>query len=454
MRFMNYRFLLFLVTICCAMLPTSTRAQSNGGVNSSYSRFGLGLPADQSQGFNRSMGGVGQGLRASYRINMLNPASYSACDSLTFLFDVGMSLQQTHMKQNGATKNINNTSFDYVNAAFRVLPNLGMSVGFVPYTNIGYDFTRTGEVTQDPYTLQSITQTLNFNGDGGLHQAYAGIGWQPLKGFSIGVNMGYLWGNINNTMSQTFYENGTANTSNYSYLYSSYTSAVKTWKGDIGVQYQTVLNPQNRLTLGATVGIGHTIGSEATILRTTQAGDTIQRSTKDAYQIPMTYSLGAAWEHKERLLVAADATLEQWGECTTPQLRNTESDIQYVAAKGELKNRVRINAGVEYVPGRYDRPYMHRINYRFGAFYSTPYMKVNGLDGPKEFGLTAGLGLPISNRNTRSKVLNIYTPPYLNIGIQWTHRNASSSTLIREDMLAIKVGITFNEAWFMKWKFR
>jgi hypothetical protein len=97
---------------------------------------------------------------------------------------------------------------------------------------------------------------------------------------------------------------------------------------------------------------------------------------------------------------------------------------------------------------------MHRINYRFGAFYSTPYMKVNGLDGPKEFGLTAGLGLPISNRNTRSKVLNIYTPPYLNIGIQWTHRNASSSTLIREDMLAIKVGITFNEAWFMKWKFR
>ena len=75
MRFMNIRFHLFLLAICCALLPTGTRAQSNGGVNSSYSRFGLGLPADQSQGSNRSMGGVAQGLRASYRINMLNPSS-------------------------------------------------------------------------------------------------------------------------------------------------------------------------------------------------------------------------------------------------------------------------------------------------------------------------------------------------------------------------------------------
>lgn len=451
---MNVRYHFLYLAICCALLPIGTRAQSNGGVSSSYSRFGLGLPADQSQGFNRSMGGVAQGLRASYRINMLNPASYSACDSLTFLFDVGMSLQQTHIKQNGATKNLNNTAFDYVNAAFQLMPHLGMSVGFVPYTNIGYDFTRTGEVTQDPYTLQSVTQTLTYSGSGGLHQAYVGVGWQPLRGFSIGANVGYIWGNIDNTMSQMFYENGTANSSNYSYLYSSYTSAVKTWKGDIGVQYQRVLNPQNRLTVGATVGIGHTIGSEATILRTTQAGDTIRRSTKDAYKIPMTYSLGAAWEHKERLLVAADATLEQWGECTTPQLQGTGSNIQYVPAKGELKNRFRINAGVEYVPGRYDRPYLRRINYRFGAFYSTPYMKVNGQDGPKEFGLTAGVGLPLSNRNTRATVLNIYTPSYLNIGLQWTRRDANPSTLIREDVLAIKVGITFNESWFMKWKFR
>ena len=78
------------------LLPLTATAQSNG-TNSSYSRYGLGLLCDQSQGYNRSMGGVGQALRSGNRLNKLNPASYSAIDSLSFLFDVGMSLQRTRM---------------------------------------------------------------------------------------------------------------------------------------------------------------------------------------------------------------------------------------------------------------------------------------------------------------------------------------------------------------------
>lgn len=440
--------------MAAAAVPVCVSAQSHGGINSSYSRFGLGLLADQSQGFNRSMGGVGQGLRSGYRINMLNPASYSDNDSLTFLFDVGMSLQQTHMKQQGFSKRINGAAFDYVNAAFRVARNLGMSVGFVPYTNIGYSFRQTSNVTIDPYSQQTVTQELNYEGSSGLHQAYVGAGWQPLRGFSVGVNLGFIWGNVNNDMYQLFYENGTANTSNYSSLSTSYSSAVKTWKGDIGVQYQRVLDTWNRLTLGATVGIGHTIGSEAIAYRATLLGDTIRRSTMDAYQLPMSYSVGVGWEHRERLLLAADFSFEQWGDCTTPQMRGSGNNITYLPAKGEYKDRFRINAGMEYVPARFDHNYFRRINYRFGAFYSSPYQKINGLDGPNEFGLTAGLGLPLSNRNTRMTILNIYTPSYLNIGFQWTHRDASAASFIREDVLAIKIGITFNESWFRKWEFR
>ena len=450
---MNLKYHLLSLAIACTLMPLGLRAQSNGGVNSSYSRFGLGLPADQSQSHNRSMGGVAQGLRDGYRINMLNPASYSANDSLNFLFDVGMSLQQIRMKQQDVKQHVNSTSFDYVNAAFRLAKGLGMSAGFVPYTNIGYSFSQSNIVTIDPYAQQTVTQQLSYNGSGGLHQAYVGVGWEPLKGFSVGANFGYIWGNVNNYMSQTFYENGSASTSNYSSLYSSYTAALKTWKGDIGVQFRKVLNPRNRLTVGATVGLGHTIGSEASVLRTTQSGDTISRTTNDGYQIPMTYSLGAAWEHRERLLLAADFTLEQWGKCTTPHLQGAGSDLIYSPATGDYKNRFRINAGMEYVPRRYARSYFQRVNYRCGAYYSSPYLKVNGLDGPKEYGITAGIGLPISNSNTHKNVLNIYTPSYLNIGIQWAHRPAGSSSLISEDVLAVKIGLTFNERWFMKWKF-
>lgn len=440
--------------ICCALYAIGMTAQTNGS-SSSYSRFGLGLLSDQSQGYNRSMGGVGQGLRAGYRVNALNPASYSAIDSLTFLFDAGMSVQRTTMALGSARQNVNNTAIEYVNAGFRIAPRLGMSIGFMPYTNIGYSFTQehSSEVT-DPYTLQTISSNYAYDGEGGLHQGYIGVGWEPLKNFSIGANVSFLWGNVNNQMVQTFSENGTANTTNYSSLSTYYKSMIQTWKGDIGVQYQALLNATNRLTLGATIGIGHKIGSEASVERTTLSGDTISASCKDAYQLPMTYSIGAAWEHKEKLTLAADFTLEQWSKCTTPQITtNATGGIDYRPTKGLYTDRYRVNVGAEFVPGRFDRTYFHRINYRLGFSYSSPYMKINGYDGPKEYSVTAGIGIPITNGWSNRAVLNIYKPSYINIGVQWTYRNASASSLIDENIFRINIGLSFNERWFMKWKF-
>lgn len=427
------------------LLPLAATAQSNG-TNSSYSRYGLGLLCDQSQGYNRSMGGVGQALRSGNRLNKLNPASYSAIDSLSFLFDVGMSLQRTRMKQGGSHQTANNTSFDYVIAGWRLRRNLGMSVGFVPYSDIGYNFSKEEDITVDPISLQRISQELTYTGSGGLHEIFLGMGWQPFKGFSAGFNAGYRWGSINHAASQTFLEDGTVNTTSYSSLTTAYVSDVRTWSAEVGLQYRTVVNPTNRLTLGATVGIGHSIYSKATMMRASLSADTISSSIHNAFQLPMTYSFGAAWEWTERLLVAADVTMQQWGNCTTPQLVTTATGgIDYVANTGVYKNRWLINAGAEFVPGRYDNSYLRRVNYRFGASYSTPYLKINGLEGPREFSLTAGMGFPVFNVNSRS---------YVNFGVQWVHRKPSSASLITENVMLINIGLTFHEAWFMKWKFR
>lgn len=80
-----------------AMATLYAPAQTNGS-NSPYSRFGLGSLKDQSQGFNKAMSGVALGFRDGNRINMQNPASYSAIDSLSFIFDVGLTLQNVNFK--------------------------------------------------------------------------------------------------------------------------------------------------------------------------------------------------------------------------------------------------------------------------------------------------------------------------------------------------------------------
>ena len=59
----------YLVLWAIMMLATSLQAQTNGS-NSSYSRFGLGTLADQSQGFNRGMGSTGIGIRLGNRVNL------------------------------------------------------------------------------------------------------------------------------------------------------------------------------------------------------------------------------------------------------------------------------------------------------------------------------------------------------------------------------------------------
>ena len=91
-----------------------------------------------------------------------------------------------------------------------------------------------------------------------------------------------------------------------------------------------------------------------------------------------------------------------------------------------------------------DKRYVKRMQYRVGANYSTPYLRVNGIDGPSDMTLSAGLGLPVSNKyNNRSMI---------NLNLQWLRRKPSSASLITENYFMVNVGFTFNENWFMKFK--
>ena len=71
------------------LLGTVISVNAQSGTNSPYSQYGLGVLSDQTSGFNRGMNGVGLGFHEHNQINYLNPASYSAIDSLSFIFDAG-----------------------------------------------------------------------------------------------------------------------------------------------------------------------------------------------------------------------------------------------------------------------------------------------------------------------------------------------------------------------------
>jgi hypothetical protein len=120
-----------------ALLPSMAQVSTT---LSPYSQYGLGILSDQSLGFNRGMGGVAYGLRSGKYVNMQNPASYSAIDSLTMLIDAGVTGQIANYKEGGVSMNKKTGNFDYAVAGFRLLPHVGVALGVVPYSNIGYSY--------------------------------------------------------------------------------------------------------------------------------------------------------------------------------------------------------------------------------------------------------------------------------------------------------------------------
>ncbi len=424
--------------ICAfSVMAISLSAAAQSGTNSPYSQYGLGVQSDQTTGFNRGMNGLGIAFREHNQVNTINPASYSAVDSLTFLFDVGFSGQITNFKEGSRKLNAKNADFEYAVAAFRVARHCGLSFGILPYTNIGYNYSSTGKSTTDV----SSTYANSYYGDGGLHQVYVGVGYQLFKGFSLGVNVAYLWGDYERLVSNT-YSDSYAKT-----VQKLYTANVTNYKLEFGAQYQFKMNKKNWLTLGVTFTPGHKLGAdpECKVISTnpsTSVSDTASYKVKNGLEIPMQIAVGATWIHDNRWKVGVDYNYQKWGSLSFPVYKEVNNVPSYALSSNYYTDRHKLTAGGEYCGDEQSRSFLKRLHIRAGASYSTPYTKINGNDGPSEFSASIGFGIPIVNSyNSRS---------ILNISGQWVHTAAKN--YITENTFRINIGLTFNERWFMKWK--
>ena len=351
------------------LLGSTLMVNAQSGTNSPYSQYGLGVLSDQTSGFNRGMNGVGLGFHEHNQVNYLNPASYSNIDSLSFILDAGISGQITNFNENGVKKNAKNANFEYVVAGLRVAKHVGVSFGILPFTNVGYNYTSTGKVGPN---FDGATYTNTYNGEGGLHQVYVGAGWMPVKGFSIGANVSYVWGDYNKYASNAY------SNSNYNTLTRTYSTQVNSYKIDLGVQYTAKVAKKDWLTVGATFSPGHNLGASAdmsVISNNSQTGtaDTAAFAIDKAFKLPNMYGVGLMWNHADQWKVGFDYTLQQWGNTDYPAVyKRVDDERETYNVGGEYTNRSKFNLGMQYCYGEYNRHFFKRIRYRAGVSYATP----------------------------------------------------------------------------------
>lgn len=433
----TFRNIFTSLLLASATLPLA--AQTNGS-NSPYSRYGFGLLGDRGNAFNKGMAGTAYGMQNGKELNTKNPASYAAIDSLTFLFDLGLSMQNGNIAQGGVKTNAKNSSVDYVTAGFRVAKNVGMSLGLVPFSTIGYNTSSKEEIQA---SNQVLTKTTTFSGDGGLHEAYIGVGWAPFRRFSIGMNAGYLWGDLSHTVLMNFDD------SNINSTRQAYETDIRTYKADFGLQYVQPLDKKNTLTLGLTYGLGHDIKRDAyyynqkVVTGSSASGDTLV--CRNAFQLPHTLGAGVTWTHDNSLRVGVDYTFQKWADMKFPMVvENAAGALDYVGRKDLFTDLHKVSLGMEYVKNPEGLRWRQRVRYRAGFSYQTPYTKIGGVDGPQHFLASVGVALPITNmHNSRSLI---------NFSAQYERVKPKMAGMITENYIRFSIGLTFNERWFMKWK--
>ena len=409
----------------------SIGALAQGGTLSPYSQYAVGEMAPQGGGVNRSMNGLGIALRGGTLINPLNPASFAAVDSLTMLFDMGVSGQITNFNENGNKVNARGANFEYVMGSFRAYKNVGVSFGVLPLTNVGYKYssrTRLSDV--------NTAVTTTYQGDGGLHQLFLGVGVRPVRQLSVGASVAYLWGGYDRSVTSV----GSSTINNLSKIYSA---SVHNYTLDLGVQYEQRINKTDLLTVGLTYGLGHKLDTDAECLvvstnSTVSKADTTKMVVPNALELPHTFGAGVSYTHAATWMIEADVQTQRWSKTQFPDYQNG----QYALSSGVVDNSYRFVLGGEWCPQWNSRHFLQRIRYRAGVGYTTPYYKINGHEGPRQISASIGFGIPIVNGyNNRSQ---------LTISAQYV--NNAASGLIKENIFRLNIGFTFNEKWFAKWK--
>jgi hypothetical protein len=397
-------------------------------IDSPYSRFGLG---DVNPGYNASqssMGGVAFAIRDPLRINILNPASYINIDSSSFVFNAGFSGFLIQTKSSSQSGNSNYFNIGNLNFAMPFTKWWKTSAGLVPYSTIGYDVNVYEEI-------DSIgTVRYGYLGDGGASRIYWGNAFRISKNFAAGVNMSYIFGNLNLRRESEMLD--LAKSFNYRY---TNTVNIKSLYFEYGIQYHTSLgnkkdyfldlglvyaNQQNFKAVKSALAYTYSEGTEGyeyhkdTVLNTENGVGNII--------IPQKIGAGFSFGKEKSWMMAADVSFEEW------------SKYSAFGVMGILNNSIKINFGGRYFIGKY------ALN--MGFMYNESYLTLHEKN-INDYGISFGVGIPLMSQN------NPPSTSYMDLGFEFGRRGTLANSLIQQDYIKIKLGLNIRNTWFQRPKY-
>ena len=396
---------------------------AQNSTNSPYTRYGYGILADKAFISQRGMGGIGYGLRNSQMINPMNPASFSAVDTLTFMFDLGLSAQISWFQDAYGKERKINGNLEYLALQFPLAKKLGIGAGFEPVSNVGYNYADTARLPVENDLVQKT-----YTGRGGMSRVYGVLSYDFLNRLSIGVKLSYLFGDISHNKVVSYSSSNIDVTSwadtlrSYGFLY------------DFGLQYHQSIGKFRTITIGAVYSPKTSFGAKVMTgeTRSNVSGSIMDSkntvSTDSIFELPESYGLGFTYSRLGKLTVGADVLYQKW------------ADVKYYDQTNAFYNLLKLNAGGEFIPNRTGNNLLNRLRYRAGIHYTNSYLKIKD-SKYNEYGVNLGFGVPMNDRRS-----------FLNIAFEYLLIRPESKLYIDEQYFKVSLSYTFNELWFFKQK--
>jgi hypothetical protein len=437
----------YTAAVLALLFGTAAKAQVT--TQSPYSKFGLGNVKPLVLPQFRAMGGVSTAIFSPTgysNINMQNPASYAGITLTTA--DIGASGTIMNLKKDDVSERSFNGSLNHVTLAFPVSRGSALSVGVLPYTELGYEFKNRASLGSAAGSSPEQIDYL-YSGEGGLNKAYLGYGFQIGDHFRLGANAEYIFGNLLQTGSSELVkqtdELGNPNVVNARVQSKNSIGGVAF---SYGTQYNIPFNSKTSFTIGYSGTAGSSINSKRSIVASQytknpttgdetpyldQLSNTEGSSLK--MKMPMMHNFGVSLQKYNVWVIGADYRRGKWSDLSIGDVNQQLQDTYGFSAGGQITPDITSIGS-----------YWNRVDYRVGFSYDKTYVQLNDQD-IKQSAISFGFGFPLAPSPARRSFYKI------NFTTEIGKRGALTNSLIQENFINFHLGFTLNDRWFQRFKF-
>lgn len=408
------------------MLSLVVRAQTI--LNSPYSYLGMGEILGSENATQMMMGGVGVSNSNGIYTNVVNPALL-ARNRWTNL-EVGINTQYKTLQDIRQKQSVFGGNYQSLNLTLPVSSRWTVSVGIRPHSAVEYE-TR----SYRRLNLLGVDSLIySYKGSGGVSKVSISNGVRVFKEFYVGLQMDYLFGQVNRNVSTQNMSDGQF----YKVQLEDLTS-YSDFQFKAGFAYRARLKTDLFLNLGATLDLNSTLNSEQ-IKRfatmdlsglTVINSDTLEKSKVFVQQIPVGKRFGLSVEKAAKWMVGVDYTYTDWTKVNNNLGRSSALPVSH-----------KVSIGGEYTPDIESiSSFIKRTTYRLGMSYEkTPYDFLGNGNYAVDKHLSFGVALPLRNLS------------FLNLAYQVGRRGVISDNGMEEQYHRLTLGLTFSDLWFQKQK--